>query len=149
MKEYEVQMIKRQWDAGVPIKQIARQMPYKMQTSLRYIWRLQREGVIERRVRKRGADLIASAYHSGITNPYELADMYGYKIGTIYAYLRDAGIRRNRPAKNWKKVEKSKKTKEIIACLKSGVGVCETARRFGVTKQWVSLVKKREERENE
>jgi DNA invertase Pin-like site-specific DNA recombinase len=148
MTDFEIAAIKRQWEAGVSIQKIVKTMPHTKVAAMRMIWRLQDEGVLPARKRKRGAELVVEAYKNGMHNPYEIAEQYNYSVYTVRRWLNDAKLERGRPPHNWKQKELDAKTKKIIECLESGVGVCETARRFGVTKQWVSQVKKRSE-ENE
>ena len=146
MTEYEILSIKHQWEAGVPVKQNVLTMPYKKSTSLQHIWKLQDEGVLPPRARKRGEDLIVEAYKNGMENPYELAETYGYSPNTVKAWLIRAKLGRTRPSQNWKKKKTSSQTKKIFQCLESGMGISETARKFGVSRQWVSAVKKRSEK---
>lgn len=146
MTEFEIASIKRQWEAGVPVKQIVLTMPYKKSTSLRYVWGLQRDGVLPPRQRKRGEELAVEAYKNGMTNPYEIAELYSYSAESVRVWLCRANLCRKRPERNWKKKDKSAKTKAIIKCLESGMGVSETARKFGVSRQWVSTVKIRSEK---
>lgn len=146
MTEREVENIKRQWEIGVPIGQIVRTMPYSQTTALRHIWELQNKGVLLPRKRKRGVDLVSEAYNRGMTNPHEIAETYGYTIRTVYEYLKRTNPHRERVKHNWKKRGFNEQTIEILKCLEKGMGVNETARKFGVTKQWVSVVKKRSEK---
>lgn len=145
LTDFEVEVLKRQWEAGVPIKQIVKMMPYKQSRSLNYIWDLQKNGVLQKRRRKNGQSLILDAYNNGMTNPYEISDVYGYKPETVKKYLRFVGVHRNRPPANWKQKEKSDKTKEILECLEKGVKMSEIAKMYGVSRQWVFIVKRRSE----
>ena len=147
MTDFEIASIKRQWDAGVPIKQIVRTMPYPQKTALQHIWEMQRDGVLPKRERKRGCDLVVATYQSGMHNPYEIAETYGYKYSTVETWLKNAKLGRVRcdNGKNWKRTECSEKTEEIIKCLESGMGMSEIAKEFGVSRQWVYIIKKRSE----
>ena len=151
MTVYEIEAIKRQWEAGVAIEQIVRTMPYKRATAFRYVWELRREGVLPDRPRKNGRELVVEAYKSGMHNPYEIAEMYGFAYKTVTNYLSEAKL--DRPqfenGKLWVKRDYNSKTKKILDCLASGASISETARRFGVSRQWVSVVKKRSDEENE
>jgi transposase len=146
MTEFEIASIKRQWEAGVPIKQIVLTMPYKQSSSLKYIWGLQRDGVLLPRQRKRGEDLVVEAYKNGMTNPYEIAEVYGYSADSVRIWLCRANLGRKRPEHNWKKKDTSAQTKAIIKCLKNGMSVSETAKKFGLTRQRVSAIKIRSEK---
>ena len=150
MTDLERNEIKGKWDAGVSVQQIVRTMPYKRSTALRYLWEMQREGFLAKRERKRGRDFVVEAYNNGMHNPYEIAELFGYTHKTVTTYLTYAKLNRPRRenGKLWVKRDCLDRTKEIIKCLESGVGVSETARRFGVTRQWVSVIKKRSEKEN-
>ena len=152
MTEQEIRSIKNQWEIGVSISKIVKTMPYPRSTAFRKIWELQQEGVLPPRERKRGRELAISAYKSGMKNPYEIAETYGYKVNSVKNWLSNARLCRERPAHNWKKGKQkqfSQRTKEILDCLKGGMGVNQTARFFGVSKQWVSNVKKRSENNGE
>ena len=150
MTEFEVLSIKRQWEAGVAIRQIVRTMPYKKSTALQYIWRLQKEGVLSPRPRKNGRELVVDAYKNGMHNPYEIAETYGYTHKTVTTYLCDAKLGRptHENGKLWVKKPYNERTKEILKCLENGMGMSETARRFGVSRQWIFAIKKRSEKEN-
>lgn len=145
MTDFEIAALKRQWEAGVPIRQLVLMMPYKKTAAMKKIWQMQRDGILPERKRKRGADLVVEAYKRGVHNPYELAELYGYSSRSVKSWLSNARLGRKRPEHNWKKKDIDEKTKRILKCLESGMGVCETARKFGVSKQWVSAVKKRSE----
>lgn len=150
MREADVLEIKKKWDAGVSMRQIIRTMPYKKHITARCIWELQNQGVLQERGRKNGMEAVVDTYKSGIHNPYEIAEMHGYTVSTVRTYLSKAKLGRplHENGKNWVKRECDERTLEILASLESGVGVNETARRFGVSKQWVSFVKRRSEKEN-
>lgn len=147
MTEFEIASIKRQWDAGVPICQIIKTMPYKKRTAEYKIGKLRADGTLPEREKRNGRKLVVEAYNSGIKNPYEIADIYGYAPRSVQIWLADAKLGRERPSRNWKKIDNSEKTKKIIACLENGARVNETARQFGVSKQWVSQIKQRIEKE--
>jgi DNA (cytosine-5)-methyltransferase 1 len=87
---------------------------------------------------------VVEAYKNGMHNPYEIAETYGYTIATVNNYLKNAKLGRKREC-NWKKRECDPKTEEILESLANGVSMSETARRFGVTRQWVYIIKKRSE----
>ncbi len=149
MTEFEISSIKKQWEAGVPIQQIVQTMPYKRRTAENYIWKLRVDGVLPERNKRNGKELVSKAYNSGIKNPYEIAEMYGYAPKSVQTWLSELNLHRERPKHNWKKVQHCEKTNEIMACLERGERVCELSRRFGVSKQWVSQLKKKMESENE
>ena len=143
MTEFEIAQVKKQWEAGVRIKDIVQTLPYSKKSAEYQIYKLRVEGVLQERKRKSGKELVVQAYKSGITNPYEIAEQYGYSHKTVQIYLTEAKLGRDRPKRNWKKIDHSEKTELIIECLENGGRVNETARQFGVTKQRVSQIKKR------
>ena len=154
MTEQEIRSIKNQWEVGVSISKIVKTMPYQRATAFRKIWELQEKGVLPPRERKRGRELVIDAYKSGMKNPYEIAETYGYAINSVRNWLSNAGLNRDRPKKNWKKTDcnqnhYSDRTKEILEHLRGGMGVNRVARVFGVSKQWVSAIKKRSENNGE
>lgn len=149
MTENDISLIKKQWEIGVPIKQIVRNMPCSKGDAMKHLLKLQRDGVLPKRERKSGSVIVVAAYKSGMHNPYEIAETYGYKVGTVRNWLTKAKLSRGRPKHNWKEKPQSEKTKKILQCIENGMRSCDIAREFGVTKQWVSYLKTRSERDGQ
>lgn len=143
MTESERSAIKRMWDAGVSQEKIIQTMPMSRTAAIKVLKTLRYEGFLPPRKRKRGQVLVAEAYRSGITNPYELSEKYGYTIKTVAAYLRSEGIQRKRGKRSWKEIDPSERTKKIRECLENGASMSEVARMFNVSRQWVFIVKER------
>lgn len=148
MTEIEKRTIKKLWDAHVPLKKIPQMFPYKPYTVTKQIKEMRESGELEERGYKKGRLWVVELYKSGVTNPYEIAEELGYSISTVKKYLKQAHLGRKRPPHNYVSVKKSDKTEKIIEKLKEGRAVFQIAKDFEVSRQWVSYIKKREERNN-
>lgn len=143
MTEREIQSIKNQWDSGVPILQIVRTIPMTKKKAYGAILDLKNRGVLRERKRKCGVSVVSYFYENVTKNPYEIAEHTGYTVGTVSTYLKRNGISRERPKHNYNKREYSENTKEILKCIEAGKTPREICSLFGVSKQWVSRIKKR------
>jgi hypothetical protein len=91
---------------------------------------------------------LLSLYSQGITNPYELSQRTGYAIGSIQAILYQNGIRKKRPNKNYKKTERNILAKAILfELLTTDKTASQIAREYGVSRQYVSELYKKEIKE--
>ena len=94
-------------------------------------------------------ELIHTAYNNGETNPYVLAKTYHLSAYTVKDILVGLGLERKRPKKNYKKrnptniAKLCEKTQAICADITAGATVKEIMARYGVTRQYVSLLKKK------
>ena len=148
MNEMYENLIKSLWENGEKEDSIIKMLPFDKQTSQQMIDCLKKKGVIlENRKRKSIEDtkkLILEAYQSGMTNPYEIAEKYGYSKNTITTYLVELHLGRKRPAHNYNKSRQyslSKKTESIIESLKSGLKSKEIQEMYKVSRQYVHYVK--------
>ena len=145
MSEIDKAMVVRLWNCGVPMKQIARTMPCSQIVARRTLLQMRNDGELPPRKRKRGADLVVAAYESGMHNPYEIAETYGYSPLTVKAWLQRAKVIKERAKHNWKKRDYNEQTRAILDSLESGTRICDICRQFGASRQWVYAVKKRSE----
>ena len=139
MTESDRVQIKRLWDAGLPERQIVQMLPYNGTTARKMIAEMKSDGSLQKRHGIMRNNVIET-YKRGVKSPYKIAEMYGLTYYTVTTYLSNAGLHRQREPRNYKKNDR---TLEIIEMLKAGKSQAEIARQFGVSRQWVSVAKKR------
>jgi DNA-binding NarL/FixJ family response regulator len=131
---------------GCKIKQILRALPYSEKKGLTIIQRLKKEGAVPKR-KTTSKELVLCAYNSGIKNPYEIAEKYGYSVNTVQTILSQAKLKRQRPKKNFKyrgtsEISKlSEKTQNILEAVQDGISPKKVATMYGVTRQYVYVLK--------
>jgi transposase len=89
----------------------------------------------------KGARIIFAEYDKGTTSIEELSKKTGYAKGTIYGYLYAFG-KTNQRNICFNKMRISNKTRQIIEHINNGERGVDIAKKFGVTRQWVSKIKK-------
>lgn len=151
MTEKDKNLVVTLWQSGEPIERIIRLLPYPICTSRKYINELRNQGVLtnENRIKKKAIDKVMQLYNSGVTNPYEIADMTGYSFYTVRSALVKAGLDRKRPEHNYKATplkpydKISDNSKIIVDLLEQGKGCSEIARLVGCSRQNVFVLKKK------
>lgn len=163
MTQSEIKQIVEMWESGNSISTIVRCFPYKPQTVKREITELRQNGVLKGRsgkTQEKTQERILQVYNSGITSPYEIAkklEMHAPSvISTIGLLVRLGKIeKRTRPKHNFKKRKPTDfdklcdKTREIFCELEKGLSGGAIARKYGVSRQWVSQIKKKQEKKKE
>lgn len=150
MTEANKQIIKKLWNLGETIEMIIRLVPMKQTHCRALIKQMRESGELPPRGRARGKTdrEVISAYESGITNKYDLAQMFDLTTAHILYILRHNGYG-GRPEHNHKTRRKntpdelSERTQAIALAIQSGVKTGEICRQYGVTRQYVNLVKKK------
>ena len=137
------------WESGATIPEIVRIMPCRAVVTKTLLKEMKASG--ELKPRKTKGDItrekVLYLYHSGVTNPYEIAEYYNLSIHTIKNVLSNAKLSRGRPPHNYKErkprdISKlSKNTQLIIADLKSGLSVREISRKYDISTQWIHIIK--------
>lgn len=154
MTESEIKLVERLWASGKGVGEIARLLPYKEYIAKREIAELKRNGVLKGRSGKSQANTqarVLQAYKDGITNPYEIAEMFDMDYRYVNNILSNAKLGRERPKRNYKQRKVCENTQAIITALKSGKRVREICAEFGVSTQYVYQVKNKfvKEQQNE
>lgn len=144
MTESDKALIIRLWNGGVPIAEICKMLPYKAMNIKQMVGELRKDGTLPPRERGNKRQLVVDAYNGGMTNPYEIAETYGLTYGTVKGYLSQAGLKRPYPKHHYRPKPNGEKTAQILASLETK-SQSEVARQFGVSRQWVSALKKRME----
>lgn len=147
MNEETIKQLCKFWESGESLATIYRLLPYKPKVIRQQLAELRQKGVLGERTqvgRNISREKILLAYKDGKT-PFEIANELDCSTTTVYTALREQGIMLERP-KHYKKREVKVEmlcdnTQAIIKCLKEGKRVCEVAREFDVTKQYVSFIK--------
>lgn len=87
---------------------------------------------------------IKELYDTGITNPYEIAEILGYKTSTVQSSLTRI-VRRVRPNHNYKKTTRSPenraKIESIIKELQEGIAPIVVAKSHNCSRQYVHIIK--------
>lgn len=152
MTESERRLIIDLWESRMKAEDIVRMLPCDQKTARRYIKALREEGVLAREKHSRAEltrEIIRTAYNNGEHNPYVLAKTYHLSAYTVKDILVKLGLERQRPKRNYKKrnptniAKLCEKTQAICADITAGATVKEITEKYGVTRQYVSLLKKK------
>jgi DNA invertase Pin-like site-specific DNA recombinase len=92
--------------------------------------------------KKKGVYAVTEEYMNGVTAPKKIAKRTGLSVATVRAYMCKHNLSRKRPYR-YNGVTVSGKTLEIIKLLEAGEGLSDIARRVGVSRQWVHMIKKK------
>lgn len=136
------------WNSGSKIYEIIRVMPCSEKKAKAIIKEMKDNGDLPK-CRPRAKDIVLMAYSNGMTNPYEIAEKYGYSVKTIKGTLTDLKLNRGRPAKNYKKrksVEFSdlcQNTQDIVLELKNGVSPRDISRKYNISTQHIYKLKEK------
>ena len=144
MTESERKKIADCLESGMNITQTRQLMAMTSAEFTRAIAEMKRNGELPKR--KSGKERIAEAVARGETNPYELAETYGYTVGTIRHY-KSVTEKTGRPKRNYKH---SPRTLAIYADLKEGkLTTAEIARKHGIKWQSVHKLRRKLEADGE
>ena len=146
MTPEEINLIIELWNDGKSASVIAKLLPYKEHRVIKEIVKLKQNGVLKGnsgRTKQKALGKILQAYNSGITNPHDIAEMFGLKVGTVNTILGNSKLDRKRPTHNYVKRELDEKTIEILQEIENGVSLSEIARKYNCSRQWVSKIKKK------
>ena len=144
MTESERKKIADCLESGMNITQTRQLMAMTSAEFTRAIAEMRRNGELPKR--KSGKQRIAEAVARGETNPYELAETYGYTVGTIRHY-KSVNEKTGRPKRNYKH---SPRTLAIYADLKEGkLTTAEIARKHGIKWQSVHKLRRKLEADGE
>lgn len=153
ISEYDRKQIVELWEIGLSIERIIRTLPYPYRVAEAKIKELRKDGTLQDRdKRKILTGKLVNAWESGIKNKYELAEMFEVSPNTVKIYLHDAGVKKGRPPKNYKKMKCSERTTDIIKDIKSGeLTSVEIAKKYAVSRQYIHSMKNKvmKERNNE
>lgn len=143
MTEADRRQIIALWETQVPIKQIYRMLPYRRCEVVNMVAELRANGTLKpRKKTEKTAKAIAEAWHAQTKNIYELSEMFGLGVRTIYKYLAATDCTDGvRTAHNHKKRELNKKAQEIISAIDEGKSTAEICKTFGVSRQYVHQLK--------
>ena len=144
MTESERKKIADYLESGMTVGQVRQLMAMTSAEFTRATAEMKRNGELPKR--KSGKERIAEAVARGETNPYELAETYGYTVGTIRHY-KSVNEKTGRPKRNYKH---SPRTLAIYADLKEGkLTTAEIARKHGIKWQSVHKLRKKLEADGE
>lgn len=144
MIESEIKLVERLWASGKTIGEIARLLPYKEYIAKREIAELKKKGVLQGKSGKSVENTkarVLQAYHDGITNPYEIAEMFEMDFHYVNTILGSAKLGRVRPKQNYKQRKVCENTQTIVEALRNGKTVRQISTEFGVSTQYVYQVK--------
>lgn len=148
MEESIKRKIVSMWESRMSVKAIIRSLPLTEKEALQLVNELKADGTLQKRDRhKMLEEQVVSEYNRGTTDKTELCAVFGIAKPTLFKIAKNNGIRFVRPAKNHKKRELNQKAKYIIEDLRNGVKSKQIQARYGVSRQYVSQLKKRIEEE--
>lgn len=147
MSEEAIKQLCRLWENGESLTTIYRLLPNKPREIRQELAKLRQNGILGERTQVRRSisrEKILQAYNCGKT-PIEIANKLECSTTTVYTALREQGIMLERP-KHYKKREVKvgmlcDKTQAIIKCMQEGKRACEISKEFGVSRQYVSIIK--------
>lgn len=150
MTEQDKTLIQKLWVSRQPISCIIRMLPYPENEARKMVKALREDGTLTDEVRKKdGTAEIMKLYHSGVTSPYEIAEKSGYALNTVNDVLQRQKLGRKRPPHNYRKrmptdiTTLNAKTQEIVTALKHGEVSSIIAKKYNVSRQYVSKIKKK------
>lgn len=146
MTESEKELLIRLWDSGKTNKEIFQLFPYKQQYLRQQIKKLKEDGVLKgknAKTQEKTREKILQAYHSGMTNPYEIAEYVGICMLYVNNVLCEEKLNRKRPPQNYKKKELSESTKKIIDEIKNGTPIANISKKYSVSTQYVYFCRKK------
>lgn len=152
MTESEKRLIIDLWESRMKVEDIVRMLPCDTATARGYIKALRAEGVLtaeKHRGKELTREIIKTAYENGERNPYVLAKTYHLSPYTVKDILVGLGLERHRPKTNYKKRKPTDiaklcvKTQDICEEIAKGTKPKEITEKYGVTRQYVSLLKKK------
>ena len=145
MTEREKTQIISMWESRLTIEQMIRLIPKPRRVAEKMIADLRADGSLKARSRREMlVDKLSAEYISGTTDIYELSKMFDIRPNTVTKYLTEAGFKKGREPKNFKRRELNAKAKEILGeFIKDELTDSEIARKFGVSRQYVYQLKQR------
>lgn len=151
MTELDINLIKRYWNTHYTIDEIVQMLPYPKTVARTMIKALRRDGTLPRRsLKEKRIEQLIAAYNSGVTNMYDLAEMFDISPKTAGVYLYEGGIKRDRHIEHRGYPHKDKYYEIVSALRESDESISALARRFGVSRQYVHQIKERlKENEND
>jgi transposase len=131
------------WENGMTLGQI-RQMIAVSPREFDLTVRSMKKGGEFPKIRKTAEEKVVEAFKGGETNPYVLADTYGVKVSSVKLFLHWNGCKRKRPPLNYVHCDR---TNAIIEDLREGeISQIEIAKKHGVSRQYVTKIKRKLER---
>lgn len=146
MTESEKSSIVSLWESGMTLGQIRQMVAVGRREFADTIREMKRNGEFPN-IRKTSGDKIVEAYHRGERNPYEIAEQYGVQPDYVYWVLKTNKLRLGRKTRNFVHTER---TNEIVEDLQEGkLSQAEIARKYGVSRQYITKMKRKVEKWNE
>ena len=145
MAEQDKNLIIALWENGTSVNSIVRMLDCKQYYAKQYIKELRDNGTLTKENRRKNAtEIVVNVFNKGETNPYKIAEITGYKVGTVRTLLNSAHIsipkgKRNRPPT--KIYALLAFTQLIIEEIKSGEKFSQIAKNHNVSRQYVYKVK--------
>lgn len=146
MTEKEKRQIIDLWESGVTLEQIYQMLPYKRYHSLLMVQELRADGTLkDRNLMQTSIQKVVDVWRTQTKDIREISDILGFTEKTVNKYLEYSGVRNRKHS-----IKKcSAKTREIQNDLREGKSMVEIARDFGVSRQYVHILKKAMEASNE
>ena len=143
MTENEKKQVRALWESGMTLAQIRQMTPIEPRAFDLAVREMKRNGEFPQ-LRNTCADKIIEAYHRGERNPYAIADTYGVKVNYVYWVLARNKLRLGKKTRVF---VHSERTTAIVEDLKDGaLSQVEIAKKHGVSRQYITKIKKKLER---
>lgn len=145
MTDNDMRRIIVMWNSNLTIEQIYQALPYKRREIKEAIDRLRYLGHLPPKPSKKAEAIkkIGEAWESGTQDIDELCDIFGYTRETVLNYLSKSGVKKGKIKPKIKPKPMSDKVQEIAREIQSGTPLCEIAKKYGVSRQYIHQIKKR------
>ena len=144
MTETERRLVEKMLDNGLAVESIMQLLPYEKKVARKMILDEFPNANTNKLSTK---ELVLYAYENVTKNPYEIAEIYGFKVDRVKTILDGASLKRKRPEHNYKKRKPPQisrlceKTQNILEALKDGYSPARVAQMYEVSRQHVYKIK--------
>ena len=146
MTESEKYRIVSLWESGMTLGQIRQLMAMTSAEFKRAIAEMKRNGEFPK-TRKTAEEKVVEAFQRGERNPYAIAEEYGLSVHSVRSFLGWNKCHKGKKTRNWVHCER---TDAIVEDLKEGaLSQAEIARKYGVSRQYITKMKRKVEKWNE
>lgn len=134
------------WQSGMTLGQIRQLTPIEPRKFDLAVREMKRNGEFPND-RKNAEQKVVEAFQRGERNPYKIAEDLGITPNSVRAFLGWHKCRKGKKTRNWVHCER---TNEIVKDLQEGaLSQAEIARKYGVSRQYITKMKRKVEKWNE
>ena len=143
MTEQDKKKIVALWQSGMTLGQIKNLFPVKILEYKATIREMKANGEFPKE-RKNAEQKVVEAFQRGERNPYKIAEEYGLSVHSVRSFLGWNKCHKGKKTRNWVHCER---TDAIVEDLQEGkLSQAEIARKYGVSRQYITKMKRKVER---